>query len=66
MEETVGIIGQAVFVVMGLVLLAALVFFGLVIVRACMRVARDIWPAKSIQPYTDAYIAQPFDQTRRN
>jgi hypothetical protein len=66
MAETIGIIGQAVLVVMSLVLLAALVFFVLVIVRTCKRVARDIWPAKPIQPYTDAYLPEPFDQMRRN
>jgi hypothetical protein len=65
-DEAVGIIGQAVLVVVGLALLAVLVVFLLWSIRLGVKLCRDIWPTKPIQPYTDAYIAQPFDQTRRN
>jgi steroid 5-alpha reductase family enzyme len=65
-DEAVGIIGQAVLVVVGLALLAALVLFLLWSIRLAVKLCREIWPPKPNQPYTDAYIAQPFDQTRRN
>jgi hypothetical protein len=64
--EAVGIIGQAVLIVVGLALLAVLVLFLLWSIRLAVKLYRDIWPPKPNQPYTDAYIAQPFDQTRRN
>jgi hypothetical protein len=64
--EAVGIIGQAVLVVAGLGLLAVLVLFLLWSVRVGIRLCRDIWPPQPNQPYTDAYIAEPFDRMRRN
>ena len=66
MAEAIGIIGQAVLVVMGLVLLAVLVLFLLWSLRVGIRLCRDIWPPQPNQPYTDAYIAEPFDRMRRN
>ena len=66
MDETIGIIGQAVLVVMGLALLAVVVYFLLFMTRAIVRLCRDIWPPKPIQPYTDAYIPEAFDRMRRN
>jgi hypothetical protein len=65
-DEAVGIIGQAVLVVVGLVLLAVLVLFLLWSIRAAVRLCRDIWPPKPNQPYTDAYIPEPFDRMRQN
>jgi len=64
--EAIGIIGQAVLVVMGLALLAVLVLFLLWSIRVGVRLCRDIWPPQPNQPYTDAYIAEPFDRMRRN
>jgi hypothetical protein len=65
-DEAVGIIGQAVLVVVGLALLAALVLFLLWSIRLAVKLGRDIWPPKPNMPYTDAYIAEPFDRMRRN
>jgi hypothetical protein len=65
-EETIGIIGQAVLVVMGLALLACIVYFLLFMTRAIVRLCWDIWPPQPNQPYTDAYIPEAFDRMRRN
>jgi hypothetical protein len=65
-DEAVGIIGQAVLVVVGLALLAVLVLFLLWSIRLGVKLCRDIWPPKPNMPYTDAYIAEPFDRMRRN
>jgi hypothetical protein len=65
-DEAVGIIGQAVLVVMGLVLLAVLVLFLLWSIRIGVRLCRDIWPPKPSQPYTDAYIPEVLDRMRRS
>jgi hypothetical protein len=64
--EAIGIIGQAVLVVMGLALLAVLVLFLLWSIRIGVRLCRDIWPPQPNQPYTDAYLPEPFDRMRRN
>ena len=66
MDEAVGIIGQAVLIVVGLGLLAVLVLFLLWSIRLGVKLCRDIWPPKPNMPYTDAYIAEPFDKMRRN
>ena len=72
MAEAVGIIGQAVLIVVGLALLAllallaVLVLFLLWSLRLGVKLCRDIWPPKPNMPYTDAYIAEPFDKMRRN
>jgi hypothetical protein len=65
-DEAIGIIGQAVLIVVGLALLAALVLFLLWSLRLGVKLCRDIWPPKPNMPYTDAYIAEPFDRMRRN
>jgi hypothetical protein len=59
--EAIGIIGQAVLVVMGLVLLAVLVLFLLWSIRAAVKLSRDIWPPKTNQPYTDAYLPEMIE-----
>jgi hypothetical protein len=64
--EAIGIIGQAVLVVMGLALLAVFVLFLLWSIRAAVKLCRDIWPPQPNQPYTDSYVAEPFDRMRRN
>jgi hypothetical protein len=66
MDETIGIIGQAVLVVVSLALLACIIYFLLFMTRAIVRLCRDIWPPKPNQPYTDAYLPEPFDRMRRN
>lgn len=66
MDEAIGIIGQAVLIVVGLALLVALVLFLLWSLRLAVKLCREIWPPKPNMPYTDAYIAEPFDRMRRN
>ena len=66
MGDAVGIVGQAVLVVVGLALLAVLVLFLLWSLRVGVRLCRDIWPPQPNQPYTDVYIAEPFDRMPRN
>jgi hypothetical protein len=65
-DEAVGVIGQAVLIVVGLGLLAVLVLFLLWSIRLGVKLCRDIWPLQPNQPYTDAYIPEPFDRMRRN
>jgi hypothetical protein len=60
MDQAIGIIGQAVLVVMGLVLLAFLLLILLAIIRAIRRMLRDI--RQPLLPYTDSYVPEPFDQ----
>jgi hypothetical protein len=60
MDQAIGIIGQAVLVVMGLVLLAFLLLLFLALVRAIKRLLHDL--RQPLMPYTDAYIPEPFDQ----
>jgi hypothetical protein len=59
-DQAIGIIGQAVLLVMGLVLLAFLLLVFLALVRAIKRLLRDI--REPLLPYTDAYVPEPFDQ----
>jgi hypothetical protein len=65
-DEAIGIIGQAVLIVVGLGLLAALVLFLLWSIRLGVKLCRDIWPTKPNMPYTDAYVPEAFDRMRRN
>jgi hypothetical protein len=60
MDQAIGIIGQAVLVVMGLVLLAFLLLLLFAIIRAIKRLLRDL--RQPLLPPTDAYIPEPFDQ----
>jgi hypothetical protein len=60
MDQAIGIIGQAVLVVMGLVLLAFLLLLLLAVIRAIKRLLHDL--RQPLMPYTDAYIPEPFDQ----
>jgi hypothetical protein len=60
MDQAIGIIGQAVLVVMGLVLLAFLSLIFLALVRAIKRLLHDL--RQPLMPYTDAYIPESFDQ----
>lgn len=66
MDEAIGIIGQAVLIVVGLGLLAVLVLFLLWSIRLGVKLCRDIWPPKSNMPCTDAYLPEAFDKMRRN
>ena len=60
MDQAIGIIGQAVLVVMGPVLLAFLLLLLLAVIRAIKRLLHDL--RQPLMPYTDAYIPEPFDQ----
>jgi Na+-transporting methylmalonyl-CoA/oxaloacetate decarboxylase gamma subunit len=58
--EAISIIGQAVLVVMGLVLLAFLLLLLLALIRAMRRLMREI--RTPLLPESDLYIPEPFDQ----
>jgi hypothetical protein len=58
-DQAVGIIGQAVLVVMGLVLLAFLLLLLFAIIRAIKRMLHDL--RQPLLPETDAYIPEPFE-----
>jgi hypothetical protein len=60
MDQAIGIIGQAVLVVMGLVLLAFLLLILFALIRAMRRVLRDI--RGPLLPESDFLIPEPFDQ----
>jgi hypothetical protein len=60
MDQAIGIIGQAVLVVMGLVLLAFLLLLLFAIIRGIKRLLHDL--RQPLLPETDLYIPEPFDQ----
>jgi hypothetical protein len=60
MDQAVGIIGQAILVVVGLVLLAFLLLVLLAIIRAIRRLLRDI--RTPLLPESDFYVPEPFDR----
>jgi hypothetical protein len=48
-------------------LLVVLVFFVLLVVRAILKLVRELRPSRgAVLPPTDAYIPQGFDQMRNN
>jgi hypothetical protein len=59
-DEAIGIIGQAVLILVGLACLAALVFFILLMIRASRRIVREL--RQPTMPPTDAYILPSFDR----
>jgi hypothetical protein len=59
-DEAIGIIGQAVLILVGLACLAALVFFILLMIRASRRIVREL--RQPTMPPTDAYIPHSFDR----
>jgi hypothetical protein len=67
MDQIIGVIGQAVLILVGLALLVVLVFFVLLVVRAILKLVRELRPSRgAVLPPTDAYIPQGFDQMRNN
>jgi hypothetical protein len=62
MDATIGILGQAILVLVSLALLVAIVFF---ILRMALAIRRLIGELKTPNmPETDAYIPRPFDGRR--
>jgi hypothetical protein len=66
MDQVIGVIGQAILILVGLALLVVLVFFVLLVVRAILKLARELQPSRAVLPPTDAYIPQGFDEMRNN
>lgn len=60
MYEAISLIGQAVPVVMGLVLLAFLSLVLLAVIRAIRRILREI--RQPLMPESDLYVPEPFDR----
>jgi hypothetical protein len=60
MDATIGILGQAILILVAFACLLGLVFFVLVEIRAVARLIRQLKDQNSL-PSTDAYIPPPFD-----
>ena len=60
MDEAIGIIGQAVLILVGLACLAALVFFILLMIRASRRIAREL--RQPTMPGSDMTYRPSFDR----
>jgi len=65
-DATIGILGQAILILVGLALVVAIIFFVLVIVRAIIRILGELRPHRPALPPTDAVIPQGFDRSRQN
>jgi TRAP-type mannitol/chloroaromatic compound transport system permease small subunit len=65
-NATIGILGQAILMLVALALVVIIVFFVLVVVRAIVRIIRDIRLHRPALPPTDAYIPRGFDRLRQN
>jgi hypothetical protein len=65
-DATIGILGQAILILVAIALVVAIIFFVLVLVRAIIRILRELRPHRSALPPTDAYIPQGFDRLRQN
>lgn len=62
MDQAIGILGQAVLVLVGLALVFFLVFAILVMIKGIRRLSREL--RQPVMPETDAYIPPPFDNRR--
>jgi hypothetical protein len=60
MDQAIGILGQAVLVLTGLVLMVLLVFLFLIVVRAIRRLVHEL--RQPLMPDTDSYLPQSFDR----
>jgi hypothetical protein len=60
MDATIGILGQAILILVAFACLLGLVFFVLVEIRAVARIIRQLRDQSSL-PHADAYIPPPFD-----
>jgi hypothetical protein len=61
MEQTIGVLGQAVLVLTALVLLVFLCWALMIGVREIKKQWREIRRLSNL-PYTDAYLPPPFDR----
>jgi hypothetical protein len=62
-DQAIGIVGQAVLLLVGLAVIAALFVFILVCIRTVVRLTRDIRAERpSIMPETDSYVPEGFDR----
>jgi hypothetical protein len=66
MNEAIGVLGQAILVLVALALVVVIVFFVLVVVRAIIRILRELRPHRPVLPPTDAYVPQSFDRPWQN
>jgi hypothetical protein len=60
MDQAIGILGQAILVLVGLACVVMLVFLILLTIRGIRRLVRDL--RTPIMPGTDAYIPPSFDR----
>ena len=60
MDQAIGILGQAILVLVGLACVVMLVFLILLTIRGIRRLVREL--RTPIMPETDAYISPPFDR----
>jgi hypothetical protein len=65
-DATIGILGQAILILVAIALVVAIIFFVLVLVRAIIRILGELRPHRPALPPTDAYIPQGFDRLRQN
>jgi hypothetical protein len=61
MDQAIGIVGQAVLLVAGLVLLVVLVFLLMIVIRAIKRLWLELNPPKRTVPPTDAYTGPEWN-----
>jgi hypothetical protein len=60
MDATIGILGQAILILVAFACLLGLVFFVLIEIRAVARIIRQLRDPANL-PQTDAYIPPPYD-----
>jgi hypothetical protein len=65
-DATIGILGQAILILVSIALVVAIIFFVLILVRAIIRILRELRPHRPALPPTDSYIPQGFDRSRQN
>jgi hypothetical protein len=65
-EATIGILGQAILILVAIASVVAIIFFVLVLIRAIIRILGELRPHRPALPPTDAYIPQGFDRLRQN
>jgi hypothetical protein len=63
MDQAIGIIGQAILILVALAVMAALVVFIFACIRATKRLMHDL--REPTTPYIDAYVPPPFDHPSR-
>jgi Na+-transporting methylmalonyl-CoA/oxaloacetate decarboxylase gamma subunit len=63
MDQAVGILGQAILVLIGLACVVLLVFLILLMIRGIRRLIREL--RTPIMPETDSYIPPSFDRSGR-